>query len=417
MNNEHRLQAAPALQDKDESIYQALMTAIVEHQLPPGSKLPEEALAEVFAVSRTGIRKVLQRLAAVQLVTLTPKRGAHVTSPSVEESQAIFRTRALLEVANLPDVIARCQPPHLAALENIIQREQQAHEAHDGPAAIRHSADFHIQLQAISGNPVLTEMVTRLSQRSSLVIAAWGAPWRQGCRCDDHQQLVGLLRDKALQLLSEALMHHFDHIVASLCFERDGVSLPIFPGCSPVTRSRDVFCLYTSDQPQHQPGDDRNDRRRRARGRRAGHRDPCGLSRAGVPSIEGHFDEAIAAVGVLEQIKAGREQGVDGHVIACFGDPGLLAARELAQGPVIGIAEAAMHMATMVATRFSIVTTLPRTLIIARHLLHQYGFHQHCAALHAIDLPVLALEDGSGLAQEKVRERCIRALKEDGSGR
>ena len=65
MNNEHRLQAAPALQDKDESIYQALMTAIVEHQLPPGSKLPEEALAEVFAVSRTGIRKVLQRLAAV----------------------------------------------------------------------------------------------------------------------------------------------------------------------------------------------------------------------------------------------------------------------------------------------------------------------------------------------------------------
>lgn len=176
MNNEHRLQAAPALQDKDESIYQALMTAIVEHQLPPGSKLPEEALAEVFAVSRTGIRKVLQRLAAVQLVTLTPKRGAHVTSPSVEESQAIFRTRALLEVANLPDVIARCQPPHLAALENIIQREQQAHEAHDGPAAIRHSADFHIQLQAISGNPVLTEMVTRLSQRSSLVIAAWGAP-------------------------------------------------------------------------------------------------------------------------------------------------------------------------------------------------------------------------------------------------
>jgi len=136
----------------------------------------------------------------------------------------------------------------------------------------------------------------------------------------------------------------------------------------------------------------------------------------GVPSIEGHFDEAIAAIGVLEQIKAGREQGACGHVIACFGDPGLLAARELATGPVIGIAEAAMHMATMVATRFSIVTTLPRTLIIARHLLQQYGFEQHCAALHAIDLPVLALEDGTGLAQEKVRERCLRAKKEDGSG-
>jgi len=136
----------------------------------------------------------------------------------------------------------------------------------------------------------------------------------------------------------------------------------------------------------------------------------------GVPSIEGHFDEAIAAIGVLEQIKIGREQGVCGHVIACFGDPGLLAAREMAQGPVVGIAEAAMHMATLVATRFSIVTTLPRTLIIARHLLQQYGFEHHCAALHAIDLPVLALEDGSGLAQEKVRQRCIQSLREDGCG-
>lgn len=136
----------------------------------------------------------------------------------------------------------------------------------------------------------------------------------------------------------------------------------------------------------------------------------------GVDSIEGHFDEAIAAVGVLEQIRRGQGQGVDGHIIACFGDPGLLAARELAKGPVIGIAEAAMHMATLLATRFSVVTTLPRTVIIARHLLRQYGFEHHCAALHAIDLPVLALEDGTGLAQQKVRERCIQAKNEDNSG-
>ena len=228
MKTEQSQKTASEQQNKDEFIYQALMHAIVEHQLPPGSKLPEEALADVFGISRTGIRKVLQRLAAVQMVTLTPKRGAFVTTPTVEESRDIFRTRTLLEVANLPAVLAHCQPPHLAALEKIIRQEQQAHEQFDGPAAIRHSANFHIQLQAISGNQVLTELVTRLCQRSSLVIAAWGAPWRQGCRCDDHQQLVGLLRDKALQPLSEALMHHFDHIVASLCFERDGVSLPDF---------------------------------------------------------------------------------------------------------------------------------------------------------------------------------------------
>ncbi|KHN53752.1 aspartate/glutamate racemase family protein [Pectobacterium fontis] len=136
----------------------------------------------------------------------------------------------------------------------------------------------------------------------------------------------------------------------------------------------------------------------------------------GVPSIEGHFDEAIAAVGVLEQVKQGKAQGVDGHIIACFGDPGLLAAREVASKPVIGIAEAAMHMATLVATRFSIVTTLPRTVIIARHLLQRYGFEHHCGAVHAIDLPVLALEQDSELARQKVREYCIQSLRQDGVG-
>ncbi len=42
-------------------------------------------------------------------------------------------------------------------------------------------------------------------------------------------------------------MHHFDHIVASLCFERDGVSLPDFSRLFAATRSRDVFRSYTSD--------------------------------------------------------------------------------------------------------------------------------------------------------------------------
>lgn len=228
MKSETGLIAASDLTDRDEPIYQALMTAIVEQQLPPGSKLPEEALSEIFGVSRTGIRKVLQRLAAVQMIVLTPKRGAQVATPSVEEARDIFRTRALIECANLPAVLAQCQSIHLTALENISRQEQQAHAQLDGPAAIRHSAAFHVQLQAIAGNNVLTEMVMRLTQRSSLVIAAFGAPWQQGCRCDHHDQLIALVRKNDLQLLVDAMQQHFSHIVASLHFERGGEALPDF---------------------------------------------------------------------------------------------------------------------------------------------------------------------------------------------
>lgn len=222
------LQTPADLEDKENFIWQSLMTAIVEHQLPPGSKLPEEALADVFGVSRTGIRKVLTRLATVQMVTIAPRRGAFVARPDIEESQSIFATRKMIECANLPQVLAHLQSPHLVGLEKIIAQEEEAHQKHDGAAAIRHSAAFHIQLQAISGNAVVTDIVTTLAQRSSLVIAAWGAPWQQGCRCDDHDKLIELLRKKDLKALSHALSHHFEHIVSSLGFERGGEVLPDF---------------------------------------------------------------------------------------------------------------------------------------------------------------------------------------------
>ena len=228
MKRETGQRTATELNDSHEPVYQALLTAIVEQRLPPGSRLPEEALAIAFGISRTGIRKVLQRLAAVQMIVLLPGRGAKVASPDAEEARDIFHTRALIECGNLPSVMAHCQPPHLAGLERLLEQERQAHRRQDGAAAIRLSAAFHIQLQAISGNRVLTEMVTHLTQRSSLVIAVWGAPWRQGCRCDDHDRLVDYLCAGALPPLTDALQRQFDQILASLRFERDGEAPPDF---------------------------------------------------------------------------------------------------------------------------------------------------------------------------------------------
>lgn len=137
---------------------------------------------------------------------------------------------------------------------------------------------------------------------------------------------------------------------------------------------------------------------------------------AGPVSIESHFDEAIAAVGVLEEVRAGELQRSDAYVIACFGDPGLLAARELTRAPVIGIAEAAFHLATLIATRFSVVTTLGRTTVIAEHLLQQYGFAHHCRRVRAAEIPVLDLEHDPDAALRRIVEEGRRAKAEDGIG-
>ena len=135
----------------------------------------------------------------------------------------------------------------------------------------------------------------------------------------------------------------------------------------------------------------------------------------GAPSIECHFEEAIAALGVVEEVRNGEAQGCDAHIIACFGDPGLDAAREVARGPVIGIAEAAMHAAMMLGTGFSVITTLSRTIVIAEHLARRYGAGHHCRRIRAVELAVLDLEHPHCQAFERILEEGRAALSADRS--
>jgi allantoin racemase len=136
--------------------------------------------------------------------------------------------------------------------------------------------------------------------------------------------------------------------------------------------------------------------------------------RQGPAAIESHADAALAVPGVLEEIASGEADGYDGYVIACFGDPGLKAARELARGPVVGIAEAAMRTAAYLGRGFSVVTTLARTVGQARALASEYGVAQHCLGIHACEIPVLDLETDPR-ARAIILRACEEALARDGS--
>lgn len=135
---------------------------------------------------------------------------------------------------------------------------------------------------------------------------------------------------------------------------------------------------------------------------------------SGPVSIEGHYDEAISVIGLIDQMRA--DPDADAYVIACFGDPGLLAARELTDAPVLGIAEAAMHAATFLATSFSVVTTLERTRVISEALLRNYGMEGACRRVRATDIPVLDLEEPGDRVNEIIFAECQRAVTEDRCG-
>lgn len=144
----------------------------------------------------------------------------------------------------------------------------------------------------------------------------------------------------------------------------------------------------------------------------------CPAPGAGPAAVESHTDEAWAALVVAQQVAAAEAAGdgpADGYVVACFGDPGLDAARELTSGPVVGIAEAAMHVATLSGRTFAVVTTLSRTLGRAHDLVRRYGFEDACVAMYAADVPVLELEDAGSAARDKIAELCERAVRDDGA--
>jgi len=130
-------------------------------------------------------------------------------------------------------------------------------------------------------------------------------------------------------------------------------------------------------------------------------------------SIEGYFDEVFAVPGLIARIR--EHDDCDAHVIACFDDTGLDAARCIANGPVVGLCEAGCYTAMMLANNFSIVTTLSRSVPALQKLVDHYGASTRCVSIRASDIPVLELESADSNPDALLEEEIVHALEKDGA--
>jgi len=137
-------------------------------------------------------------------------------------------------------------------------------------------------------------------------------------------------------------------------------------------------------------------------------------SRRAPATVETHVDEVFGAAGVLEQVEAGERDGVDGYVVACFGDTGLPAARELARGPVVGMTEAALQAAALLAHRFSVITMPPRTIAMTDRVVRELGLGHRCT-VRAVDVAVAEIETGAGPAFDAFAAAARETLAADGA--
>ena len=204
---------------RTEAIYQQIFGAIVDHRLPPGTRLREEALCEAFAVSRTRIRKVLQRLGHEQIVELHPNRGAFVAQPSVKEARDIFAARRVVESGLVATVTEAADPRTVARLRALLAEEQAAQRDADQSAMIRLSGAFHLAIAEAADNAPLLDFLRELVSRTSLIIAVYEAPGGTPCNCDDHERLVALIDAGNVAKAVDLMSRHLHAIEDSLRLE------------------------------------------------------------------------------------------------------------------------------------------------------------------------------------------------------
>lgn len=133
--------------------------------------------------------------------------------------------------------------------------------------------------------------------------------------------------------------------------------------------------------------------------------------RLGPSSIQGFHDVARCQPGVLEI--AADHSDADAVIVACFDDTGVDALRCQFDAPVIGIGAAAAHFASLVSCRFSVITTLSRSIPNLRNNLRLYGLDVSCGSIRAAEVPVLELEDDPGLAESRIATEIEKAMRQD----
>lgn len=202
-----------------DTIHQRVLTAIVEHRLPPGTKLGEERLAKVFGVSRTQIRQVIERLSHDSIATVQPNRGAFVSSPTVDEAREVFAARRLIEQDLIRQAIRRAGPADVRRLREHVQKESDARSANDKRAVIRLSGEFHQVIAEIAGNRFLAKTMRELEALTCLVIILYDAPNMPACPYHEHSDLVDLIEARDEERAAAFMVEHLRHVEASLNFD------------------------------------------------------------------------------------------------------------------------------------------------------------------------------------------------------
>jgi allantoin racemase len=134
--------------------------------------------------------------------------------------------------------------------------------------------------------------------------------------------------------------------------------------------------------------------------------------RFGAESCEGNFDSYLAAIGVMDRVLSYPDP-FDAVIQAGYGEHGRERLHEVLDEPLVDITEAAASTAMFLGHKYSVITTLDRTVPLIEDRLKLAGLDARCASVRASGLGVLELEEDPARAVATIVEQAARAVAEE----
>jgi DNA-binding GntR family transcriptional regulator len=203
----------------EDRVFNAVLNAILDHRLAPGTKLVERDLSELLGVSRGAVRTALARLGHSLLVELRPNRGAVIANPTADETRDVFEARRVIESAVVQGLARSISAKQLAELRSFVAEEQKAYEHGDRRTGQRLSIRFHKLLSELAGNAALDRFMEHLICRTPLLSLAHRGLRPAYCGAGEHREIVDALARRDPALAAKRIASHLNTLEKQLHVE------------------------------------------------------------------------------------------------------------------------------------------------------------------------------------------------------
>lgn len=184
-----------------------LRRAVLSGELRPGSRLLQAQLAEEMHTSTTPVREAMRELVGEGLIDLDPHRGVVVHEANHAEFEEVYQLRTILEPVAIDATVANITDAELAEAERLADRMQSERDVAEW--VILNSA-FHLLFAEASGLPILTAILQRLQNLSTLYVATALQPHpdRIADANEEHRAILEACRARDAQRMKEIELQH-----------------------------------------------------------------------------------------------------------------------------------------------------------------------------------------------------------------